>query len=98
MDFDPTKPFIIGGLGALVALKGAPGTSAREKIFNVVCGALLAGFLAPMVAAYFGLKTAEMQAGCAFAVGLFGMNLVATATAWLKDLKLADVLPWINRK
>jgi hypothetical protein len=29
---------------------------------------------------------------------LFGMNFVAAAVAWIKEMKLSDVLPWARRK
>lgn len=98
MEFNPSKvgesPFIVGLLGSIVALRGAPGTTWKERVFNVLCGALLAGFVSPAIAEYFGLATPSMQAASAFVVGLFGLNLVATLVAWIKDLRLADLLPW----
>ena len=51
MDFDPERiarsPFLIGGLGALVALRGAPGETWPTRVFNVISGALFAGFVGP---------------------------------------------------
>lgn len=98
MEFNPSKfwesPFIVGLLGSIVALKGAPGNTWKERVFNVICGALLAGYVAPALSEYFGLSTPSMQSASAFVVGLFGLNLVATLVAWIKELRLADLLPW----
>ena len=101
MELDTTKaahsPFLIGLFGAIVALRGTPGASWPERAFNVVSGSMISGFLSPAMAEYFGLTTVKMQAAAAFAVGLLGLNLVATLVVWLKDLKLSDVLPWTKR-
>lgn len=102
MDLDPERiarsPFLIGALGALVALKGAPGDTWPMRIFNVFSGALLAGFGAPAIAEFFSLTTPAMQGAMSFAVGLFGMNFVAASGVWIKQLQLSDVLPWVRRK
>lgn len=102
MDIDPERvarsPFLIGALGALVAMRGAPGESWPIRVFNVVSGALLAGYVSPAVAEFFALPSPAMQGAMSFAVGLFGMNFVATAVTWIKQLQLADVLPWVRRK
>lgn len=102
MDLDPERlvrsPFVIGALGSLVALRGAPGESWRIRIFNLVCGALLAGYVSPALAEFFSLLTPASQGALSFAVGLFGMNFVATAVTWIKQLQLGDVLPWVRRK
>lgn len=92
-----SSPFVIGFAGAVVALKGAPGKTWGERIFNAGCGAALAGFLSAAIAEWLGLRTPEMKLAFAFVVGLFGMNMVHAINIWLRDLKLADVLPWIKR-
>lgn len=102
MDIDPEKltrsPFVIGAIGALVALRWAPGESWPTRLMNIASGGMIAGFLSPGVAEWFSLTSPAMAAAMAFASGLFGMNFVATAVAWIKELKLADVLPWARRK
>lgn len=102
VDLDPEKivrsPFLIGAVGALVALRGAPGETWPTRIFNVLCGGLIAGFVSPAVAEWFSLTSPAMQGAMAFASGLFGMNFVATAVAWIKQIQLSDVLPWVRRK
>ena len=86
-----------GLAGALVALRGAPGDTWRQRAFNVFCGVMVAGFAAPGVIETFGLNSQSMQSAVAFGCGLFGMNLVAAVTGWIKETKLADVLPWVRR-
>ena len=92
------SPFLVGLAGAIVALKGAPGKTWLERVFNASCGAVLAGFLSAAIAEWLGLKTPQTQSAIAFLIGLFGMNLVASANAWLSEAKLSDVLPWIKNK
>ena len=102
MDIDTDRlarsPFLIGALGAVVALRGAPGETWPTRLINVGSGALIAGFLSPAMAEWFSLTSSAWQGAMAFASGLFGMNFVATAVALIKEIKLADVLPWTRRK
>ena len=100
-NFDPDKllssPFFVGLAGAVVALKGCPGKSWGERVFNAGCGALLAGFLSAAIAEWLGLRTSETRSAVAFVVGLFGMNLVASVNVWLSETKLSDVIPWFKK-
>ena len=89
-----SSPFTVGLLGSLIALRSAPGTTWPERITNVMSGALMAGILSPAIAEYFGLSSPAMQAATAFVVGLFGLNITATVFVWIRDMKLADLLPW----
>lgn len=102
MDFDPERitrsPWVGGALGAIVALRGAPGGSWPARAFNVLCGALIAGYFSPAFAEWMNATTPAMQSGCAFFFGLFGMNLVAWVTAYIAEHKLGDVLPWLTRR
>lgn len=91
------SPWIAGGFGALVGLRGAPGATWLERVFNVGCGSVIAGFSTPAVAEYFTVTTPTMQGAVSFALGLFGMNIVAQVTAWIKVLNLSDVIPWLKR-
>lgn len=102
MDLDPEKivrsPFLVGAIGAAIASRSAPGEKWPTRLFNVLSGALFAGFVSPGLAEWFSLTSPAMQGAMAFASGLFGMNFVATAVAWIKQLQLSDVLPWVRRK
>ena len=98
-DYDKvwTSPFVIGLAGAVVALKGAPGKTWLERLVNAGMGTLMAGFLTPGVTEFFSLPSPAMHAAAAFAIGLFGMNLVAAANSWIREAKLSDVLPWAKK-
>lgn len=89
-----TSPFAVGLLGSIIALRSTPGTTWAERITNVISGALMAGFLSPAIAEYFGLTSHAMQGATAFVVGLFGLNITATLFDWIRTMKLADLLPW----
>jgi hypothetical protein len=93
-----SSPFVIGGLGALVALKGAPGDTWFQRFFNVACGALVAGYFSPWFAEWAALNTPAAKAGAAFFMGLFGMNLVAAVTLMIGKLQLGDVIPWFRKR
>ena len=100
MSFDHERlwssPFIVGALGAVVALRGTPGDTWMTRLFNVVCGALIAGFGSPAVCEFFSLTSPSMQGAMAFASGLFGMNVAAMVVGWTKSLQLSDFLPWVR--
>lgn len=93
-----SSPFVVGLAGGVVALKGAPGKTWLERVFNAGCGALLAGFLSEAAAEWLGLKTPQMQSAIAFLIGLFGMSMVASANTWLSRVALSDVIPWLGKK
>lgn len=93
----PAAPFLLGLCGSIVALKGTPGQTWTERLFNVFCGTMTAGFLSPAIAEYFSLASPNMQFAASFVVGLFGLNFVAMLTAWIRDAKLSDI-PFFNRK
>ena len=99
-DFDKllSSPFVVGAAGAFVALKGAPGKTWFERLFNLSCGVLVAGFLSSALAEWLGLKTVETQLAVAFLTGLFGMNVVAAGHVFISEIKLADVLPFFKKK
>ena len=88
------SPWLAGALGAIVALRGVPGASWLERLINVLCGSLLSGFLSPALSEYFGMTTPAMQSAVAFAVGLFGLNLMAAILEFIKTAKLGDYIPW----
>ena len=88
------SPWLAGALGAAVALRGVPGVTWWERLLNVLSGSMLSGFLSPALSEYFGMTTPAMQAAMSFAVGLFGLNLMAAVIAFIKTAKLDDYIPW----
>lgn len=96
MDLDPDRvlssPFTVGGFGALVALKFAPGNSWWERVTNVASGALAAGFLAPALVDWLQLKTPGLANAAAFVIGLLGMSLIAALLEGIKKLDVAGLL------
>ena len=89
--------WLSGLAGSLVALRGAPGATWKQRAFNVFSGLVCAGFGAPAITETFGLNTAGMTSAVGFGCGLFGMNLVAAITGWIAEAKLSDVIPWLRR-
>ena len=98
MNLDPEpivkSPFFIGLLGALIALRGVPGSTWRERVANAASGSMMAGFFSPAASEYFGLNSASMQAAAAFAIGLFGLNLMASLLVYVKNMDIGALIPW----
>lgn len=88
------SPWFPGLLGAIVAVRSAPGDTWWGRLLNIACGAVISGIASPALSEYFGMTTQAMQSAMAFAVGLFGLNVVASVTAWTKVMKVDDFLPW----
>jgi hypothetical protein len=98
MNLDPepilNSPFFIGLLGAVVALRGVPGTTWKERIANAASGSAMAGFFSPAAAEYFDLSSPSMRAAAAFAIGLFGLNLMASLLMYIRNMDIAAFIPW----
>ena len=92
------SPFFIGLLGGIVALRGVPGSSWKERLFNVLSATLVAGFLSPAIAEFFGFSTPAMESACAFAVGLFGLNITAAVVSYINGLDIGTLVPWGKKK
>ena len=103
LDVDPIAavkhPWLAGLAGSLIALKFAPGSGWLERVFNLTCGTLCAGFVAPYLSEWLGVKSVNGEAALAFGVGLFGLSVAAAAMQALRDLRLAEILQgWMSRK
>ena len=92
------SPFFVGLLGGIVALRGVPGSSWKERGFNVLSATLVAGFLSPAIAEFFGFSTPAMESACAFAVGLFGLNITAAIVGYINTADIGSLLPWGKKK
>lgn len=104
MDLDPERiarsPFTIGAVGALItAVRFTPGASWAERIFNVVAGSAVAGFVTPALIEWLGMRSPAYASGAAFVCGLLGMSLAAAVLQGIKDTPLgAIVVGWLARK
>ena len=87
------SPFLPGLLGAIVSLKTAPGANWKERVFNVLCGTLMAGFLTPAITDYFHLAEPSIQSATAFAIGLFGLNVAAALVLAIKAYDFGALVP-----
>lgn len=77
--------------------RAVPGTTWMQRAASIATGALLSGFFSPALSEYFGMTTPAMQSAMSFAVGLFGLNLMAAALDWTKTVKVSDYIPWLRR-
>lgn len=103
LDFDPHKaassPFVIGALGALVGLRWAPGKTLPERIWNVFCGALIAGFVTDALLESLGVKSAAMLGGLSFMLGAAGMSLMDAIITGVRETRLAEIIAsWLQRR
>lgn len=88
------SPWVAGAMGAIVALRGVPGLSWAERLFNVFAGLLIAGYVSPAASGYLGLEDPTMQSAAAFICGLFGLNLMAEIVEVIRTADLGRMLPW----
>lgn len=88
------SPWVAGAMGAIVALRGVPGLSWAERLFNVFSGLLIAGYVSPAAAGYLGLEEPTVQSAAAFLCGLFGLNLVAAIVEAIRTTDFRGMLPW----
>jgi hypothetical protein len=93
------SPWIAGGLGAFVGLYFAPGTSWRERAFNVLCGCLSAGYVAPALTEWLRIEPEPIKALAAFGVGLFGLGVAAETMAWVRSGGARQALAdWLTKR
>ena len=88
------SPWVAGAMGAIVALRGVPGITWGERLFNAFSGLMIAGYISPAAADYLGLEGANMQGATAFLFGLFGLNLVAGIVEAIRTTDFRAVMPW----
>ena len=88
------SPWVAGAMGAIVALRGVPGLSWAERLFNAFSGLMIAGYVSPAAAGYLGLEEPTMQSAAAFLCGLFGLNLMAAIVEAIRTADLGRLLPW----
>lgn len=88
------SPWVAGAVGAIVALRGVPGLTWAERLFNAFSGLMIAGYISPAAADYLGLEGANMHGATAFLFGLFGLNLVAATVEAIRTTDFRGMLPW----
>ena len=88
------SPWVAGAIGAIVALRGVPGLTWGERLFNAFSGLMIAGYVSPAAADYLGLEGQNMQGATAFLFGLFGLNLVAAGIESIRATDFRGLLPW----
>lgn len=103
IDFDPHKaassPFVVGAVGALVGLKWAPGATWLARIWNVFCGAMIAGFVTGAMLESLGVKSPAMLGGMSFMLGAAGMSLMDAIITGVRETKLAEIITsWLQRR
>jgi hypothetical protein len=74
---DFSRPEAAGTLGAILGALNAPGSTLRERAWNLLAGLGAAVYLAPYAAEKFSLASMPGRMALAFLAGLLGMNIVA---------------------
>jgi hypothetical protein len=93
------SPFLVGAAGAFVSLRFSPDDSWRLHLFNLLCGALIAGYGAQPTADWLRLAKESDMLGVAFVMGLLGLSIIAAARKAISELKLAEIVTsWISRR
>lgn len=93
------SPFVIGLLGATVALKFVPGLSWKMRAVNAISGAVCAGYVAPALCEWLRIASPAIQSAAAFAIGMYGLSLAAALFKAISEIKLAEVVKtWLERK
>lgn len=89
--------FFIGLIGAMVSLRGVPGATWPTRLLNALSGMVISGIGTPGLAEWMQIDSVSQMAVLAFALGLFGLNLVdelRTRTVELiRTTKLSDFFP-----
>lgn len=106
MDIDPAAavsaaakhPATAGLFGSLIALKFAPGAGWIERVTNVAAGTVCAAYLAPWLAEFMGVASAQGIAALSFGVGLFGLSLAAAIAQGIRDKGFDLIAGWLPGK
>lgn len=94
-DDNVMRPESAGFFGAVLGLFNAPGSTWRERTFNLFAGIGAAWFVAPWATELFSVETRNGKMCLAFLVGVVGMNLVAKVIDQVKQMKLQELREWL---
>ena len=86
-----------GLIGSFLALSYEKKQTPRRAIISIASGAILAGYLGPIAAQFFGMQ-GPTYAGACFLVGLLSMRIVPLIFARAEDVILAGVSVLKNGK
>lgn len=76
---------VAGAIGGLISLRQYTELSYGSRAMVVLSSMALANYLTRPLVVYFGESASEFELGIAAAVGLFGVTIVSSATALIKD-------------
>lgn len=85
------SPYVIGAVGAILALRVVPGASPLDKFINVVGGSVVAGVGTPALAEWLGWTSIHIISFASLVIGLSAMTLVAEFLKAIKEIKWADI-------
>lgn len=86
------NPFVIGAIGALMALKYVPGDKFWDKCWNLGGGCITAGLGTPALAEWLGWSSTAIISFASLIIGFTSMTLMAELLLALKAIKWADLL------
>ena len=102
LDIDPAAavkhPAFAGLLGSVIALKFAPGVGWIERITNVAAGTVSAAYIAPWLAEFVGVTSANGIAALSFGVGMFGLSLAAAIAEGIRAKGFDILTGWLPGK
>lgn len=103
MDVDPQRfiahPLTAGVGGAIVGLRFAPGGTWIERLGNTIAGVSCAWWISPALSEILVLTSPAQVSALSFAIGMFGMSLVAAILEAVKTMKWAEIIAsWLIRK
>lgn len=85
--------------GAILGLKAIPGVSFRERLANLLMGALLAIYLGPAMVDYLHIQSVRVASGITFALGAAGLVAFAAIMDGIRQTQFGAIIAsWLTRK
>jgi hypothetical protein len=101
MDWDKVfqSDFAVGFLGACISLRWVPGKTYKERLFHLLSGATCASIFTPALLEWLIVPQGSIRFALAFAVGVFGVSLVAAIHTVIQEVKWKEIVrSWLKRK